>query len=262
MPIKLLSLIFISICGALIGACSGDNPTDTSLTPPAQKILALQTIEGDYLSTSYYPPLGTEAPGVILVHGFARTHQVWDSIAVKLQSEGYSVIAFDLRGHGESAGNNEDSRGYQGFSLDTWLEMSKDIGIAKEALIVDGNNPGQIAIIGEELGASLALLYAMTDPEIAALVLLSPGLKYKGVESKGLVTRLSNRPLLLMTGEQDAYAASSARALHAEAPGYVELRTYPGSARGSDLLVSSPVARNDLLHWLKQHFMFANTSLD
>jgi alpha-beta hydrolase superfamily lysophospholipase len=262
MPMKIYTLLLIYTCGALFYSCSVEKPSENIQAPPAPKALTLHTADATNLAASYYPPLETDAPGVILVHGFARTHKVWDSFAIKLQADGYAVLSFDLRGHGENSSNNAETKGFQNFTLDNWLEITKDLGIAKKALTAEGVNPNQIAILGEELGANLALLYTVSDPEIAALVLLSPGLKYKGVESSGLTTRLKNIPLLIMAGEQDAYAASSARTLHAEAPGYTELRTYPGSANGSELLDSSPAARNDLFLWLKQHFKLAKTPLD
>lgn len=41
-------------------------------------------------------------PAVVLVHGWKGSHRLWDATAVELVARGHRVVAFDLRGMGES----------------------------------------------------------------------------------------------------------------------------------------------------------------
>ena len=41
-------------------------------------------------------------PAVLLLHGYPQTHAIWHRVAPKLVSAGYTVVASDLRGYGDS----------------------------------------------------------------------------------------------------------------------------------------------------------------
>lgn len=45
---------------------------------------------------------GAPAPPVVLVHGWKGSHRLWDRTVVELEARGVRVVAFDLRGMGES----------------------------------------------------------------------------------------------------------------------------------------------------------------
>lgn len=43
-----------------------------------------------------------DGPAVVLIHGWKGSHRLWDATAVELVARGHRVVAFDLRGMGES----------------------------------------------------------------------------------------------------------------------------------------------------------------
>lgn len=101
----------------------------------------------------------TEAPAVVLLHGFTSDLRMWKAHAEAL-SEEYRAIAIDLRGHGAS-GAPED--------LDTYTmeRYAEDIRQLLAALGVD-----LCALVGCSFGGMVALQVAVTWPDmIAALVL-------------------------------------------------------------------------------------------
>jgi len=81
--------------------------------------------------------------------------------------------------------------------------------------------------------------------------MLSPGLTYKNLAIEKAMTELSDRPVLIMAAEGDSYAASSSATLKAAAPGYSELRTYKGTAHGTDLLSAHRTVIPQILQWLE-----------
>jgi pimeloyl-ACP methyl ester carboxylesterase len=85
-------------------------PPSTSVTPTNADLgrvrVPLTTADGVELDGTYYrsPKSGRDAPCVILVHKFGadRSKSDWVLLATELQSAGFAVLTFDLRGHGGS----------------------------------------------------------------------------------------------------------------------------------------------------------------
>lgn len=63
------------------------------------------------LSVSYSDEGAVEAPVIIFIHGFPLNKSMWDYQLEALKDE-YRVIAYDIRGHGDS------DAGYEDFSID------------------------------------------------------------------------------------------------------------------------------------------------
>lgn len=105
----------------------------------------------------HYLRTGT-GPEVVLIHGLASDLAFWYLGIVPLLARGFTVTAFDLRGHGYSAMPPE---GYTSRDLaaDT-LELMDHLGIARAHLV------------GHSFGGSVALHAALLAPErVITLVL-------------------------------------------------------------------------------------------
>jgi len=109
-------------------------------------------------------------PPILLLHGLASAAHIWNLVAPLLAEHGYSVIALDQRGHGES---DKPDSGYDYATI-----IADDIS-AIEALKIE-----KPLLVGHSWGASVALQYAATYPErVTALVLVD-----------GASNQLSQRP--------------------------------------------------------------------
>jgi len=230
----------------LLAACSGEQAHPGATT----ETLQLATADGVNIAATLYRPAQEGPPGLILVHALGRDRSSWAEFAERARREGIMCLAFDMRGHGESTRKNGKSLSYTDFETSDWLRVEKDIDAARRTLVELGASPNDLAIAGASIGANLALLYAEDHEDMQAAVLLSPGLDYRGVQVEEAMDALQKRPVLLMTSQGDSYSASACAALKRRAEGFCELRQYPGSAHGTDILVANSSAPTQILLWL------------
>ena len=99
---------------------------------------------------------------VILVHGLnsSRTGDNALALASRLFSLGFNVLLFDMRGHGESDGD-QLSAGY----FERW-----DVLGAYDFLVEQGVPPARIGVLGWSMGGATALLAVSEEPSIRAVV--------------------------------------------------------------------------------------------
>lgn len=99
--------------------------------------------------TFHYAEMGSGEP-IIALHGLAQHSAYWmqTGVAEKL-SEGYRVIALDIRGHGLTQIDGEP----KGYDIDTCIE---DVNALAEHL-----NLTQFHLMGHSTGGMIAVRYAM-----------------------------------------------------------------------------------------------------
>jgi dienelactone hydrolase len=143
------------------------------------------------------------------------------------------------------------ARDFQNMQLDveaaaSWLEEQP--GIKKD----------RIAIAGASVGANVALRYAAMNDDIAAIMLLSPGINYKGVRTDDVITSLGSRPLRIMVSRYDAFAFESSKRLveiRKEA-GQVaddkELTVCSGNFHGTEMLARVKELPEKMMAWFQQ----------
>ena len=180
----------------------------SSPKPPSQEHPVLRTEDGLALAATLRRPDRPAPPGIVLVHRYGAGQSSWDAFAETLRRAGFMTIAFDLRGHGASRAGGDgrplDFKDVQsGFG--GWSAALADLRAATAALVAAGANPKDLAVMGEELGASLALKYALADSAMQAVVMLSPGLDLNGLNVEDDIRRLKDCPLLLVTCDNEAY---------------------------------------------------------
>jgi 3-oxoadipate enol-lactonase len=109
------------------------------------------------LSVSYSDVGPVEAPVVIFIHGFPLNKSMWDLQIEALKDE-YRVIAYDIRGHGDSDAGHED------FSLDVF---ANDL-----ISFMDGLSIKKAAVCGLSMGGYIVLNAIENNPErFEALIL-------------------------------------------------------------------------------------------
>lgn len=189
-------------------------------------------------------------PCVVLVHEFKKGREQWNSFAAALVSAGYKVLAYDVRGHGESA-NLKDVTSVLSdpqlapFDFDgavTWLTHRK------------GVDAGRLASIGVSFGAYVACGgNADYREQVKATVAISCSLK-------GALTFLSHKPgeramhkVLYMAGKgQPAKDAAELSDKYTSGARTVKIFDET-AAQGIDLLNTKPEAMEIILEWLNEN---------
>jgi pimeloyl-ACP methyl ester carboxylesterase len=208
---------------------------------PVQTMPKLTASDGASIAYTYYPAPG-RAPGAILLHQFRRDRHDYDAFAPQLQDAGYSVIAIDVRGHGQSSGN------WQTMTDADFTKLPLDIRAAKDFLAAQGADTKHLLLVGASFTANAAINYAATDKNVTALIGISPGLDFRGITPEQGIGGAPNTTLLL-AAEDDVYSAQSVRALAKQNP-RVTVKVYPSGGHGV-ALYSSPGVGQDILDWLE-----------
>ncbi|MFQ5846194.1 MAG: alpha/beta hydrolase [Candidatus Methylomirabilales bacterium] len=231
----------------------------TALSPRAEgraaERITVRAADGTVLVGDLYlpPPEGQEKPPlVVLLHMLSRHRGDWQAFIPRLTAQGDAVFAMDLRGHGESIRKGPGRLSWRGFSRADYARMPEDLLETLNALSAyrDRIDLERVAVIGASIGCNVALVAAAEHRAIRALVLLSPGLDYRGIRTDEAMRRYGHRPILLVASQGDSYAANSTRTLHALAAGPKELKIYGGHAHGTRILEGTPDAAPLVLGWL------------
>lgn len=182
----------------------------------------------------------------MLVHGLNEQRGRYATLATELSEDGWRVLAFDSRGHGESVNRTDGStHRIDAFSRAQLAVMDRDLEAAADWL---GGAPH--VVVGASIGANQALRWAVRTGTETPLALLSPGLDYQGVTTEE-VTPEHDAAALMLASEGDRYAADSARQLAADHGGPTTLEIVDGNSHGTQLL-ESPGTRDIVVAWIQQ----------
>lgn len=140
------------------------------------------------------------AEGIILLHMLGVDKSSWETLPKDLNNNGYSVIAIDFRGHGDSELN------YETFTDNDWKNLAKDVKAA--ASYLESNKVKEIYIIGASIGANTAINYAVEDSSIKGIALLSPGMNYRNVTVSNAIENYKGK-VLLVASKGDDYSYKS-----------------------------------------------------
>ncbi|MCZ4586326.1 MULTISPECIES: alpha/beta fold hydrolase [Rhodococcus] len=119
-------------------------------------------------------------PPVVLLHGWAFDHRIWDRQIRVLAEAGYATVAIDLRGHGRS------DRPYGDYTLE---RLSRDV-----ITVITKLGLTDAALVGWSLGGVTAFKVAVEAPQLLSRLVL--------VGSNGVATSRQ-------TGYEFGYPASA-----------------------------------------------------
>ncbi len=205
-----------------------DSPTDLGLE---YEDVSFTSQEDNLDLRGWYLPAGDSNRVIIILHG-GDMHRADPSIntlgiASGLVDCGFSVLMFDLRGHGESGGERMSAGYYEQRDLVGALDYVKGRGFER------------IGVLGFSMGAAAALLTAPENEDINAIVsdscyadlagimarefkartgfpefFLTPslfmikiiyGVDFQAVEPVACVADISPRPILFIHGAEDTF---------------------------------------------------------
>ncbi|RCG29465.1 alpha/beta fold hydrolase [Sphaerisporangium album] len=135
--------------------------------------ITFRTLDGQQLAGTLVAPDGPPEHAVVLVHGGGVTRHesgFFTRMAHGLGDHGLASLRFDLRGHGESEGRQEEL---------TLSIILNDIRAALQQLR-ETTKAARLSLLGTSFGGGICGYYAAHRPdEVSRLVLLNPQLNYK-----------------------------------------------------------------------------------
>ena len=127
--------------------------------------------DGVTLAIHHYNEIDPQRPTILAIHGWPDNHHVWDGVAERLLAR-YNVIAYDVRGAGESS-CPADRSGYR------FAQLASDTDT-----VIDSLGVGKVHLLAHDWG-SIATWNAITDEplmgKVASFTSISgPHLRYAG----------------------------------------------------------------------------------
>jgi pimeloyl-ACP methyl ester carboxylesterase len=109
--------------------------------PPSGEPLEVVSADGTEIYAEAFGP--QDGMPVVLAHGWTENHVFWVYVIRELSRRGFRVVAYDLRGHGESRGAGDYS--IDRFGEDLEAVLAEVVPEGKRALIV-GHSLGAMSI--------------------------------------------------------------------------------------------------------------------
>lgn len=171
------------------------------------------TADGVTIVGDYFAPIGeAPAPPAILLHMYKHDRSTWAPLIEPLREAGFAVLAIDMRGHGESTkpesmrlAERVDERDPELFRA-----MHVDVEAAVKWVRSQPNvDQEKLVLVGASVGCSVAIDCAARMKDVTAVVCLSPGENYLGINSVEHITQTGKTPILLLATEKEREAVDT-----------------------------------------------------
>ncbi len=225
------------------------NNTTVTLAPKPNIFgneISFATLDKSIISATIYTPSNTIAPykTLILIHQFDSTRSDWSPFIPTLLDNGYRVLAFDLRGIGESISTvaKEPTNIY----LDS---LTGDLAAAVEYIRgLDDTDKEHIGVIGSSIGANIAYVYSGSNQNtISATVAISPSTTQGPLQGNN-ITNFKPSNIFFVTDQTDSI---SSQVFFTKSANPKSIKIYPDNiAHGVELLTNKQTVE-DILAWLK-----------
>lgn len=152
------------------------------IAAPKEQPVALTAKDGWKLAAVYLPANGQEH-AVVLLHDLGKKKEDFTSFKKALAKAGFSYIAPDLRGHGQSTSPDTYKTFAKEGTDNPFNKMTQDVQAAVEFLQTKGIALENIFLLGTGLGANIAAKTAGLLPELGGIALISPNVNIRDVLS-------------------------------------------------------------------------------
>jgi pimeloyl-ACP methyl ester carboxylesterase len=170
--------------------------------------LTLTTDDGVTLAASYWPGPAGSAECVIMLHQLSSTRAEWAPFVAALRGTVH-LLTLDLRGHGGSTTAGTGTLAWRDFTSEDWAAVEFDVTAAARALDARGAAGERCVLFGSSIGSSAVLRWTMAHPTVPGLVLLSPGLKYRDLDTTAAARAFGGVALVARSHERGAEDAAT-----------------------------------------------------
>lgn len=236
---------------SVLAACGGggakvtvlpvvDEPAPASPTVAGGEELTFVADDGVTIAGTYWKPDAPTGHCVVFAHQLSSTRAEYVPVIARLRGRAH-LYAIDLRGHGASSQGPDGLITWKTFETPDWERVEADLLDAFEATRARGAS-GQCVIVGASIGSSAALrLAGSAQKRVAGVVLLSPGLAYRGLGTPDAARTTVAPVLIVHSQEKGAVDAATALAnILGERQVPVEVIADPGTAHGMKIVAADP----------------------
>jgi len=223
--------------------------TSTTTTTQSDALSAISSSEVSFKTKDSWIIYGTHyrsinanpKVGIILLHELGANRSSFDLLIPVLHETlpDADILVIDTRGHGESTNLGK----YTKFTLaGDYRAMVNDIKGARDYLAFF-RNLQDFYVVGASIGSSSAISFGAEDSSIQKIVMLSPGMDYKGVDITEPLEDY-HKYLLIVAADEDEQSAKDAQAAYSASDsdaGLKKLLIYDdiGSAHGTEMFDAS-----------------------
>jgi pimeloyl-ACP methyl ester carboxylesterase len=219
-----LGLALLALLGVEGCRCSRrPSPSATStavverLAAPSPEVLSLQSKGGVALKAELWSRGAAEGPAVVLAHRLAGSRAEWAPLIPELfaQPGDLTVLALDLRGHGDSRAKDATGR------LASWREltavdyeaMGDDVTAALTHL-TQLHPARPVVLVGSDLGATVVCRAAgRLGNNLRGIALVSPGGALRGLDLFTPYAQVRTHRSWFAVGQGDAVSLAATRTL-------------------------------------------------
>lgn len=179
---------------------------------PYPKRVTFKTSDDVEIGADYFAPKAGEkrpSPAAVMVHMYPADRQSWLPLVPHLLDAGFAVLAYDIRGAGASTEPEKmdlaaryEKRDPALFA-DAWHDAEAAVKWLGGQKGVDAK---RIAMIGASVGCSISIDFCGRSEHVKAVVCLSPGTDYMGLDSVAAIKSCGDRPILLMAPQAEREA--------------------------------------------------------
>lgn len=200
-------------------------------TAPSPGPVTFTTSDGLTLEGRLFPAGST---WVLLGHMRPADMTSWFDFAQTLASEGFTALAYNSRGYGESEGD--------GF----------DVGVDARAAVAFARAGGaaRIVYVGASMNGTAAVIVA-AEEDLAAIAALSAVPTFSGADALERAPEVTE-PALFVAARDDASAVDDAELLAAAVQGPAEVVLYDRGGHGTNMF-SQPDLAPTLLAFVESH---------
>jgi pimeloyl-ACP methyl ester carboxylesterase len=217
--------------------------------------VSFETSDGFVIRGDLTSAADTDAPVAILLHMYRSNRRAWAPLVPELVAAGFTVLAIDQRAHGESQQRGSERVDVASIPYSAFGEFVRagvhDVKAAERYLARQGMATDRIVLIGASYGCSVSLLSAQEVEGLRALVLLSPGTNYLGVDVLPAAGGFEG-PLLAVAAEDDRRAVESARIILERHPGAGDLEIYESGGHGTQLFGPQPRLKRRIVEFARK----------
>lgn len=193
------------------------------------------------------------APLVILVHQLSTNRNEWEPLLRRLGgAPAMTTFALDMRGHGESTVRRDREVSWNDFETADWEKVADDIlRVLTHLREAEELAPTRVILVGSSIGSSAVIVAASRDESIDAVVALSPGRAYRGVDALTPTGALGERPLLAIASRGEAASAETAADM-ARIAGSGDSLLVEGDRHGVAMFESAPESLERVVEFLRE----------